>query len=261
MKTMKDVLRSVLASLLAVSFFSTTEAGKADHYINLVRNGKYCIVCHIDSRFNNNDNQNHRERRTVVLLKDKEQGIQYFSTYQHGYGSKYYFMSQLLRCRNQLYGRCHGANKEIDIATEQVKDLKKISESHYTYWPYYEMPRNQAVSALFSCLAEITEKNQVLKNYKAEYRKSGVFSHNGTDYLFDEYLITSPAQAVLQIFYQNGTMVRCVKLVDDKIVSHPILFAENTKEDRMVTVSFDRFDDDTEALVKTLLTKIPKHDK
>ena len=104
-------------------------------------------------------------------------------------------------------------------------------------------------------------KKGILKNYKTEYVKSGAFEQDGEKYNYDEYLITSPEKGKLQIQYQNGKLICSIKLLNDKEIKHPLLFSNKMKEDRMEAVMFEKFDDDTDKLIKNLMARIPKGKK
>ena len=235
------------------------QAGQADYYNNLICNGKYHIVCSISTNFNRNDGQDSESVQDIVLLEDKERGLSYFSKYVHS--GKYNILAELLEYKNQLYARCYYSKKELDIDEEKKKTLQKIDETHNSYWTYFGTPRASAISTIFSCLGEISEKNGVLKNYKTEYVKSGAFEQDGEKYNYDEYLITSPEKGKLQIQYQNGKLICSIKLLNDKEIKHPLLFLNKMKEDRMEAVMFEKFDDDTDKLIKDLMARIPKGKK
>ena len=249
--------------LLTFFLFSTipciSEATEqSDAYTNMIRNGKYHIICRINSDFNRNDGSDKGHYQDVTLFKDEERGIEYFSLYGHEDGSKYYYWIELLQYKKQYYAQFHGAKKELDIEGEKQKKLKEIEQTHFTYWPYYGTPKAKAISKLFSCLGDITAKNNILKNYKAEYKDSGEFEQDGEKYKYDEYIITYSEQAKLQLQYLDGKLAYSIKFTDDNMVSHPMIFASTLKEDRIDAIMFEKFDDDTDSFVKSLISRISK---
>lgn len=231
---------------------------KSDVYANMIRRGKYKIECRINSDFNRNDGRDKGHYQDVTIVKDGDRGIEYFSLYGHEDDSKYYQWIELLQYKNRYYARIHWAKKDFDIATEKHKKLKEIKQTHFTYWPYYGTPKAKAISKLFSCLGDITEKNSILNNYKAEYTTSGEFVQDGVQYKYDEYNITSPERAKVQLQYMEGKLAYSIKFTDDNMVSHPVIFASTLKEDRIDAVTFTKFDDDTDSVVKSLIARINK---
>ena len=250
----KFIFILVLCFLLPV--FNRAEAGQAGYYTNLIRNGKYHIVCSISTNYNRNGGEDSESNQDIVLLEDKERGISYYSKYVHA--GKYYILTELFEYNNQLYSRYNYSKKELDIDAEKQKPLHKLDKSHHTYWPYYATPRARVISIVFSCLGEISEKNSVLKNYKTEFRKSGSFEQDGILFNYDEYLVTAPEKGNLQIQYQDGILISSIKLLNDKDVNHPLLFSNRMKEDRMEAVLFEKFDDDVDMLVRSLIARSSK---
>ncbi len=246
----------ILMLCFLLSAFNMAEAGQAGYYTNLIRNGKYHIVCSISTNYNRNGGENSESNQDIVLLEDKERGISYYSKYAHA--GKYYILTELFEYNNQLYSRYNYSKKELDVDAEKQKPLHKIDKSHHTYWPYYATPRAWVISTVFSCLGEISEKNGILKNYKTEFRKTGNFEQDGILFNYDEYLITAPEKGNLQIQYQDGILISGIKLLNDKEVNHPLLFSNRMKEDRMEAVLFEKFDDDVDALVRNLIARSSK---
>ncbi len=250
----KFIFILVLCFLLPA--FNMAKASQAGYYTNLIRNGKYHIVCSISTNYSRNGGEDSESNQDIVLLEDKERGISYYSKYVHA--GKYYILTELFEYNNQLYSRYNYSKKELDVDAEKQKPLHKLNKSHHTYWPYYATPRAWVISTVFSCLGEISEKNGILKNYKTEFRKSGSFEQDGILFNYDEYLITAPEKGNLQIQYQDGILISGIKLLNDKEVNHPLLFSNRMKEDRMEAVLFEKFDDDVDALVRNLIARSSK---
>ena len=249
----------LLGFMLTLLSSNLTEAtNHSDTYTHMINNGKYRIECQINSDFSRNETSTMGYYQDVTLLKDKDRGIEYFSAYGHADESKYYQWIELLQYKGRYFARIEWSKKEIDLAMARKKDLKEIKQTHYTFWPYYGITQAQTISRIFSCLGEITAHNNILKNYKAEYKCSGEFQQDGEIYTYDEYVITAPQQAKLQLQYVNGALAYSIKLSNDNEASHPIVFSSKIKEDRIEAIIFKRFDSDIDSLVEKLLARVNK---
>ena len=253
---MKTYYRCFTTIIFCAAFLwaGISEAGHSDYYANLIRDGKYCIAYKIDYGSNYNDGNDQKGQQSVVFLEDREKGVKYFSFYQRF--ENHHILQQILEYNKQTYSDYHTSKKEIRPEEVQKRVLKTYDESAHTNWGNFMFFKTQAMRDLFTCLADITEKNNLLKNYKAEYISSGTYKHDGVQYDYDEYAIKLPKEYGLKIYYQDGKIYRCVKLGNDQLYDHPFLFSEKIKSDSVNVISFAQFNDDTETMVKDLLGRI-----
>ncbi len=260
-RIMKRLLFSagfIFAFCMAVLQSGVAKAGNSDYYADLIRSGKFCIVCRIDYGINYNGGNDAKGKESVVILEDREKSVKYFSSYQKT--GDLNFLYQILEYQNRTFSDYCWDKKTITPEDVQKTALKEYDKTNPENWGNLQhFVKSQAMSALFTGLADITERNNILKNYKTEYRNSGISEFNGVQYSYDEYAVKAPKEFALRIFYHNGKIFRSVKMGNDQLSKNPFLFGEQMKTDSVDIISFEKFDNDTESMVDNILGRIEQN--
>ena len=106
--------------------------------------------------------------------------------------------------------------------------------------------RDQKIIAedeFFSMLGKITEDADKLPNYKVNLIRCGSEFIDGANYKVDEFKIIEPYTADLKLYYLNGDLVKCIKILDSAKVSNQMFPYTKGTFNGYVVVNIKRFND------------------
>lgn len=213
-------------------------------YSTLLQNGNYQINYEIDYKVNESNSDEHYIAQCVVV-NSKEKGIDFFERNAFYPNSEYQYRAlRYAEVKNNVYYADKSKkNKPIDIKKEH---LTKRSWGHTATEALIIYRRDQKIIAedeFFSMLGKITEDAGMLPNYKVNLIRCGSEFIDGANYKVDEFKIIEPYTADLKLYYLNGDLVKCIKILDSAKVSNQMFPYTKGTFNGYVVVNIKRFND------------------
>lgn len=212
-------------------------------YSTLLQNGNYQINYEIDYKVNES-NSDEPYIAQCVVVNSKEKGIDFFERSAFYPNSEYQY--RFLRYA------------EVDNVVYYKEDFKKNKPIDNSKWNLTKRKWGTSSEALiiarrdkkiiaeddfFSMLGKITEDAKKLPNYKVNLIRCGSEFIDGANYKVDEYKIIEPYTADLKLYYLNGDLVKCIKILDSAKVSNQMFPYTKGTFNGYVVVNIKRFND------------------
>lgn len=212
-------------------------------YSTLLRNGNYQINYEIDYKVNES-NFDETYIAQCVVANCQEKGIDFLeknvfypnSEYQYGF-LRYAEVDDVVYYKEEFK-----KNKPIDNRKWNLTKRKWGTSSE----ALIIARRDQKIIAedeFFSMLGKITEDADKLPNYKVNLIRCGSEFIDGANYKVDEFKIIEPYTADLKLYYLNGDLVKCIKILDSAKVSNQMFPYTKGTFNGYVVVNIKRFND------------------
>lgn len=245
---LKDVFKNLLVVTFSIGICSFTYAEQPalQRYIELVSSEKY----QLESTFSYTDVTNTKEenyRKVVVLTKDSDKD------FIACYGEKtilgkheYYLVKKYSNQDKNKYFAKYSKKPIEDIHMDWNKtNIKGALESGFIP----EVTKNELQNThdeIYSMLGPITERNNKLKHYQVQYKRSGQWQRNGILYDFDEYALIEPISGTLIMCYEGGKLAKCMKSQSRQIITNDGFGKYQLNEKKAVVLDLKQFDDDVD---------------
>lgn len=233
----------VLLGFSLMMHTNSVNSCETNKYSTLLQNANYQINYEIDYKVNES-NSDESYIAQCVVANCKERGIDFLERNAFYPNSEYQY--RFLRYA------------EVDDVVYYKEDFKKNKPIDHRKWNLTKRKwgtssevliiarRDQKILAedeLFSMLGKITEDVKKLPNYKVNLIRCGSEFIDGENYKVDEFKIIEPYAAVLKLYYLNGVLVKCIKILDSAKVSNQTFPYTKSTFNGYVVVNIKRFDD------------------
>lgn len=242
---MRNNLMKIFCTVTLIMVKSSIVLGcEITEYVSLLKNGKYQIDYGMEYKVNECDFEESYIADCSIAY-DKSTDIDYLEKNAHYPNSEYQYRAlKYAEVKNTVYYTDKNKkNKTIDIKKEH---LTKRSWGHTATEALIICRRDQKIIAedeFFSMLGKITEDAKKLPNYKVNLIRCGSEFIDGANYKVDEFKIIEPYTADLKLYYLNGDLVKCIKILDSAKVSNQMFPYTKGTFNGYVVVNIKRFND------------------
>lgn len=242
---------SLFCLLAGISFASMCQAHPAEgKYINLLKSGKYQLICTIESREMLADISN-RALHEYVLIENnvvKEEMVdvlQYLPKNPKPYVHNTYFKKNGI-----YYDDFQKGKKKEDVLDIHLNMRGKLfmqyPQGGYSFsgkckndWD--KEFENSKVDVL-KYLGPIVAESKKIPNYETKLLGQGTMLLDGLKLNYEEYQLMHETGARLRLFYNQGQLVRVLKLISNT-TDHGFIMGVKRENNSFIDVKVNQFDD------------------
>lgn len=251
------IFKYALMAALVIKIFSVgvCDAKNTADYANMLLGGTYYIDCTISSDYECANAKVKKSEKLKIAQNGSGDFLFEKNTYCPNSEYQYVFYKVLSFGTEKFRSFENSKNKEIDVQKVKLLRVKPGSKSDLEIYNSIKDRSDTDTDILFSVLGGISKIANVLPNYEVEIISCKNEELNGLLYNVEEYAIKTPYNANLKLYYLNGELVKCIKLLNATMFSNKYFSDVKSPATGYIVADIHRFDNGVDVSIFSLPNK------